>query len=139
MALRRVISEIQPPAKYLSHKAIALPVKVIDRCVPDRVLLFSINMLDKRVPPRVISVVVDGVGGHLPSKIRSGMITVADEYVPDAVANSRKVCAVLAGLGKYIPDRIIPPESAERWENVKLKFHIPTLIGGSRPRRSSAN
>jgi hypothetical protein len=53
---------------------------------------------------------------------------VADEYVPDEVANSRKVCAVIAGVGKYIPDEIIPPESTGRWDNLRTKFHIPKLI-----------
>jgi hypothetical protein len=63
-----------------------------------------------------------------PLRLRFIAIAAADEYVPDEVANSRKVCAVLAGVGKYIPDEIIPPESTERWENLRTKFHIPKLI-----------
>jgi hypothetical protein len=44
------------------------------------------------------------------------------------VASSRKVSAVISAVYKYVPDRIIPPESAEEWSNVKTKFHIPTLL-----------
>jgi len=124
---RKKGSKIEPSAKLFTHKLLSLGVKVVDRSVPDTVLRFYMNLLDKRIPPKVISTVVDGVD-HVPDKLVSSVIIAADEYVPDTVANSRKVCAVLAGLGKYIPDRVIPPESAERWDNIKLKFHIPTLI-----------
>jgi hypothetical protein len=131
MALRtRVSTTIEPSAKRLSHKLISFHVRVVDRYVPDKVLLFTVNVLDKRIPPKVISSVVDGIGERLPNKVRSSAIAVADEYVPDAVANSRKVCAVLAGVGKYIPNKIIPSQSADRWDTVKLKFHIPTLVTG---------
>lgn len=111
----------------MAHMLLNFAVRVIDRSVPDVVLRFYMNLLDRRVPPRVICTVVDSVDA-VPNKLLSSAIIAADEYVPDSVANSRKVCAVLAGLGKYIPDRVIPPESAERWENVKTKFHIPTLV-----------
>ncbi|MCX5998069.1 MAG: hypothetical protein NTU41_00335 [Chloroflexi bacterium] len=130
MTLRKTMSTIEPSAKHLSHKVISFEVKVIDKYVPDKVLLFTMNVLDRRIPPKVIYSVVDGVSVHLPDKVRSSVITAADEYVPDAVANSRKICAVLAGVGKYIPDRVIPPASVEKWDSVKLRFHIPTLVTG---------
>jgi hypothetical protein len=81
----------------------------------------------------LISFAIRVVEKVVSNRLRSFVITVADEYVPDEVANSRKVCAVIAGVGKYIPDEIIPPESTGRWENLRTKFHIPRLIS-SKPK-----
>jgi len=120
-------SIFETPAKFVSKKVISLEVKLVDLLVPDRLLLFYLNTLDKRVPPKAIDRVINGLD-RLPQKVRSSLITAADEYVPDTVASSRKVSAVISGVYKYVPDRIIPPESAEDWANVKMKFHIPTLL-----------
>ena len=136
MPLRKAISILQPPARFVSHKVISLEVKAIERFVPDRLLLFYLNTLDKRIPPRAIDGIIKGLD-KLPPKVRSSLITAADEYVPDTVACSRKVSAVISGVYKYIPDRIIPPESAENWAHVKTKFHIPTLL--SRDSRAVEN
>ena len=116
------------PARDISHKMIALEVKVVDTYVPAGLLLFYLNLLDKRVPSKVKSAVVDGVGRYVPDKIRAAALTAADDYVPDDVANSWKICAVIAGIGKYVPERMIPTQSAETWENLRVKYHIPTLI-----------
>jgi hypothetical protein len=61
-------------------------------------------------------------------KVRSSVIEVADQCELDAVASSRKMSAIVAFVGKYIPDSFIPPESAEGWSNLKVKLHVPTLI-----------
>ena len=114
--------------RSLAKKGFSLFVKVVDKYAPDRLLLFGLNFLDKHVPNRLISFAIKGVEKLSPRRLRSTAIAAADEYVPDEVANSRKVCTVLAGVGKYIPDEIIPPESTERWENLRTKFHIPKLI-----------
>lgn len=127
MLLKRIKAILDPPAKFVLEKVISLDVKMADRFVPDRLLLFYLNTLDKRVSPKVIDGVIDGLD-KLPPKVRSSLITAADEYVPDTVANSRKASAVISGVYKYVPDRIIPPESIEDWANVKTKFHIPTLL-----------
>ena len=108
-------------------------VKAVDKYAPDRILLFGLNFLDKRIPNRMISFAIRVVEKVVSNRLRSFVINIADEYVPDEVANSRKVCAVIAGVGKYIPDELIPPESAGRWENIRTKFHIPRLIS-SRPK-----
>ena len=121
-------------ARSISHKVIALEVKVVDSYVPARLLLFYLNLLDKRVPPKVKSAVVDGVGKYVPDKIRAAALTAADDYVPDDVANSWKICAVIAGIGKYVPEKIIPTQSVETWEKLRVKFHIPTVIEGTQPR-----
>ena len=128
LGLRKRISTVEPSARNLSHRVISFQVRMIDKYVPDKALLYTINALDNHMPPKIISSVVDGLYDYMPNKVRSSLITAADEYVPDTVANSRKVCAVLAGVGKYVPDKVIPSESAERWDNVKLRFHIPTLV-----------
>jgi hypothetical protein len=126
-------SALEPPTKFVSHKVISLEVKMVDRLVPDRLLLFYLNTLDKRVPSKAIDGIISSLD-KLPTKVRSSLITAADEYVPDTVASSRKVSAVISGVYKYVPDRIIPPESANNWANVKMKFHIPTLLSKeSRP------
>ncbi|MFC1848238.1 hypothetical protein ACFLXV_02870 [Chloroflexota bacterium] len=136
MPLRKAMSIFQPPARFLSHKVISFEVKAVERLVPDRLLLFYLNTLDKRIPPKAINGIINGLD-KLPPKVRSSLISAADEYVPDAVASSRKVSAVISGVYKYVPDRIIPPDSAQNWANVKTKFHIPTLI--SRDSRAVEN
>jgi hypothetical protein len=112
----------------LTRRGFFIIVKAVDKYAPDRLLLFGLNVLDKRVPNRLISFAIRVVEKLASNRLRSIVIAAADEYVPDEVANSRKVCTVLAGVGKYIPDEIIPPESTERWENLRTKFHIPKLI-----------
>jgi hypothetical protein len=119
--------------RSLAKKGFRLFVKAVDKYAPDRLLLFGLNFLDKRVPNRLISFAIMVVKKLASARLRATAIAVADEYVPDEVANSRKVCAVIAGVGKYIPDEIIPPESAGRWDNLRTKFHIPKLIS-SRPK-----
>jgi hypothetical protein len=119
--------------RSLAKRGFFLLVKAVDKYAPDRLLLFGLNFLDKHVPNRLISFAIRAVKKLISNKLRSIVIAAADEYVPDEVANSRKVCAVLAGVGKYIPDEVIPPESTGRWENLRTKFHIPRLIS-SKPK-----
>jgi hypothetical protein len=114
--------------RSLAKKGFSLFVKGVDKYAPDRLLLFALNFLDKHVPNRLITFAIKVVKKLASARLRATAIAAADEYVPDEVANSRKVCAVIAGVGKYIPDEIIPPESAGRWENLRTKFHIPKLI-----------
>ena len=118
--------------RSLSHKVIALGVSAVNAYMPQRLLLFCLNLLDRRVPPKVKTSVVDGIG-KLPEDVRTSILTVADEYVPQDVDNSWKSCAVIAGICKYIPEKIIPMCSAERWEKLRGRYHIPTLIEGTQP------
>ena len=127
MPQKRKKSTVESSIKSMSERVISLEVKTVDRYVPDRLLLFYLNALDNRVPPKAIDGVINRLE-KLSPKVRSSLITAADEYVPDTAASSRKVSAVIAGVYKYVPDRIIPPESIEDWSNVKTKFHIPTLL-----------
>jgi hypothetical protein len=121
-------SILEPPAKFVSEKVLSLEVKAVERYVPDKLLLLFMNALDKRASPRTINAIVDKIEKYISAKVRDSLLALADEYVPDTVANSRKVSTVIAGVGKYIPDRIIPSESAEKWSNLKIKFSIPTLL-----------
>jgi hypothetical protein len=114
--------------RSLAKKGFSLFVKMVDKYAPDRLLRFALKFLDNRVPNRLLSLAIKGVDKLAPRRLRSIAIAAADEYVPDMVANSIKICAVLAAVGKYIPDDIIPPESTARWENLRTKFHIPKLI-----------
>jgi hypothetical protein len=118
--------------RSLAKKGFSFFVKAVDKYAPDRLLLFGLNFLDKRVPNKLISFAIRAIEKLAPRRLRSTAITAADEYVPDEVANSRKVCAVIAGVGKYIPDEMIPPESTGRWENLRTKFHIPKLVSSRR-------
>ena len=136
MLIERTKAALEPPAKFVSKKVITLEVKAVERFVPDRLMLFYLNTLDKRVPPRAINGIIDGLD-KLPPKVRSSLITAADEFVPDSVASSRKVSAVISAVYKYVPDRVIPPESSEDWAKVKTKFHIPTLLTRD-PRRQTS-
>jgi hypothetical protein len=127
----------RPSAKLLSHGVLTIAVKVIDRSVPDALLRGYLILLDRHVPPKVIATVVVSLWRYVPNKFLASAIVAADEYVPDSVANSRKVCAVLAGLGKYVPDRAVPPGSADRWDNIKLRFHVPTLVARGQSEHSA--
>jgi len=125
---RKLDSIIRP----VSKRGFFIFVKAVDKYAPDRLLLFGLNFLDKRVPNRLISFAIRVVEKVASNRLRSFAINIADEYVPDEVANSRKVCAVIAGVGKYIPDELIPPESTGKWDNLRTKFHIPRLISSRR-------
>jgi len=116
-------------ARDFCHKVVALEVKAVNAFVPRRLLLFYVNLLDRRVPPKVKTSIVDGIG-KLPEGVRASLLVVADEYVPQDVDNSWKFCAVVAGICKYIPGKIIPTQSAETWDNLRVRFHIPTVIEG---------
>ena len=132
-ALQEKKPKVDSIIRSLAKKGFFLAVKAVDKYAPDRLLLFGLNFLDKRVPNRLITFAIKVVEKLASNRLRSIIIAAADEYVPDEVANSRKVCAVIAGVGKYIPDEIIPPESAGRWENIRTKFHIPKLVS-SKPK-----
>jgi hypothetical protein len=132
MAAQEKSSRFDSIARSLAKRGFSFFVKAVDKYAPDRLLLFGLNFLDKHVPNRVISFAIRAVERLAPRRLRSTAITAADEYVPDEVANSRKVCAVIAGVGKYIPDEMIPPESVGRWENLRTKFHIPKLVSSKR-------
>ncbi len=128
----------EPPVRFISERLILLQVKIVDRYIPDRVLLFSMNVLDKHIPSKAIDAVFEEVERFVPPKVVSSLITAADEMVPDSAASSRKFSTVVAGVGKYIPDRIIPEDSQDSWSKLKLKFHIPTLLSrgqGNPPKR----
>jgi len=123
----------EKPFKFVLSRVIMLQVKIIDRYLPDKLLLFFIDSLDKYVPPKAIELVIEEVDRVIPNKIISSALQTADEYIPDSVASSRKASAAIAGVGKYVPDRIIPPESRDIWANLKMKFHIPTLLSRGQP------
>ena len=114
--------------KLVSKKVLSLEAKAVEKYMPDKLLLLLLNSLDKHASPKTIDAIVSRIEKHISSKTRATLITAAEEYVPDTVANSRKVTTIVAGVGKYIPDRIIPPELSEDWANLKVKFHIPTLL-----------
>jgi hypothetical protein len=128
MAVQEKKPRLDSIIRSLAKRGFSLFVKIVDKYAPDRLLLFGLNFLDKRVPNKLISFAIRVVEKLASNRLRSIIIAAADKYVPDEVANSRKVCTVLAGVGKYIPDEIIPPESTGRWENLRTKFHIPKLI-----------
>jgi len=112
---------------YLDSVAL-LDTIFIERFVPDTLLLYLMKTLDRRVRPRTINMLIRKMEVLVSPKVRSSLIEVADQCELDAVASSRKMSAIVAFVGKYIPDSFIPPESAEAWSNLKVKLHVPTLI-----------
>lgn len=122
----------------ISHRVIALEVRAVDAWVPRRLLLFSMDAVDRRVPPKIKTSIVERIG-RLPEKVRASLIHAADEFVPQDVDNSWKFCSVLAGLCKYIPEKVIPMCSAEKWEKLRFRYHIPTLIEETQARGPNLN
>lgn len=138
MASRKTPAARGSSIRGLSHRLIALEVRAINAYVPQQLLLFYMNLLDRRVPPKVKTSIVNSIG-RLPEDVRASILVVADEYVPQDVDNSWKFCSVVAGLCKYIPEKIIPMCSTEKWERIRGRYHIPTLIEGTQPRGPSLN
>ena len=124
----RLYSSNRQLARFYLDKAALLDTIFIDRFVPDILLLHLMNILDRRVRPDTINTLLKEMEILVSPKVRSSLLEVADQCALDAVASSRKVSAIVAFVGKYIPDSFIPPESAEAWSNLKLKLHVPTLI-----------
>jgi len=124
----RLYSSNRRLARFYLDKAALLDTIFIDRFVPDILLLHLMNILDRRVRPYTINTLLKEMEILVSPKVRSSLLEVADQCALDAVASSRKVSAIVAFVGKYIPDSFIPPESAEAWSNLKLKLHVPTLI-----------
>ena len=125
---KRVYSSKEPLVRFSLEKAALLDTIFIDRFVPDSLLLYLMNTLDRIVRPQTINTLINKMEILVSPKVRSSLIEVADQCTLDAVASSRKMSTIVASVGKYIPDSVIPPESAEGWSNLKLKLHIPTLI-----------
>jgi len=124
----RLYSSNRRLARFCLDKAALLDTIFIDRFVPDILLLHLMNTLDRIVRPHTINTLMKEMEILVSPKVRSSLLEVADQCALDAVASSRKVSAIVAFVGKYIPDSFIPPESAEAWSNLKLKLHVPTLI-----------
>jgi len=114
--------------RFVAEKEGSLFVKFVDIFVPDSMLLFCMNLLDRRISPKVINITIHEIDKYVPSKVRSSLIEASNRYIPDTAASSRKVSTIVAGVGKYIPDRIVPEESLDNWSYLKIKFHIPTLL-----------
>ncbi len=115
-------------ARFYLDKAALLDTILIDRFVPDILLLHLMNTLDRIGRPHTINTLLKEMEILASPEVRSSLLEVADQCALDAVASSRKMSAIVAFVGKYIPDSFIPPESAEAWSNLKLKLHVPTLI-----------
>ncbi len=124
----RLYSSNRRLARFYLDKAALLDTIFIDRFVPDILLLYLMNTLDRIMRPHTINTLLKEMEILVSPKVRSSLLEVADQCALDAVASSRKVSAIVAFVGKYIPDSFIPPESAEAWSNLKLKLHVPTLI-----------
>jgi hypothetical protein len=124
----RLYSANRRLARFYLDKAALLDTIFIDRFVPDILLLHLMNTLDRIGRPHTINTLLKELEILVSPKVRSSLLEVADQCALDAVASSRKMSAIVAFVGKYIPDSFIPPESAEAWSNLKLKLHVPTLI-----------
>lgn len=124
----RVYSSHESQVRFFLEKVAFLATIFIDIFVPDRLLLIFMNALNRILRPQTINTLVNKTEILVSPRVRSSLIDVADHCVLDTAASSRKASAMLAFVGKYIPDSIIPPESAESWSNLKLKLHVPTLI-----------
>ena len=124
----RLYSSNRRLARFCLDKAALLDTIFIDRFVPDILLLHLMNTLDRIVRPHTINTLMKEMEILVSPKVRSSLLEVADQCALDAVASSRKMSAIVAFVGKYIPDSFIPPESAEAWSHLKLKLHVPTLI-----------
>jgi hypothetical protein len=114
--------------RFFIEKWALLYTILIEIFVPDKLILYYLNILDRIVKPHMIGALIKRVAILLSPKARSSLIEVADYCDLNTAANSRKICAIIAYTGKYIPDWMIPQEAADAWSNLKLKFHVPTLL-----------
>jgi hypothetical protein len=114
--------------KFYIEKYLILYTILVDIFVPDKLILYSLNILDRIVKPQRICALFDRMAVFVSPQARSSLVEVADYLELDTATNSRKICVVIAYAGKYIADWMIPQESADAWANLKLKFHVPTLL-----------
>lgn len=128
MSSKRKIHRFEWLVRFVAEKECSLFVKFVDIFVPDSMLLFCMNLLDMRISPKVIDITIYEIDKYVPSKVLSSLIEASNRYIPDTAASSRKITTVVAGVGKYIPDKIVPEESLDHWSDLKIKFHIPTLL-----------
>lgn len=128
MPSKRKIHRFEWLVRFVAEKEVSLFVKFVDIFVPDSMLLFCMDLLDRRISAKVIDITIYEIDKYVPSKVLSSLIEAFNRYIPDTAASSRKVSTVVAGVGKYIPDRIVPKGSLDNWSYLKMKFHIPTLL-----------
>jgi hypothetical protein len=124
----RLYSSNKRLVRFSLDSAVLLDTIFIDRFVPDRLLLYLMSTLDRTVRPHTINTLIKKMEILVSPEVRSCLIVVADQCTLDSVASSRKMSAIVAFVGKYIPDSFIPPESADGWSNLKVKLHVPTLM-----------
>jgi hypothetical protein len=124
----KVYSSNRRLVRFYLDKAVLLDTIFIDRFVPDILILYLMNTLDRILRPQRINSLIKKLEMLVSPKVRSSLIEVADQCTLNAAASSRKMSAIVAFVGKYIPDSFIPPESVDSWSNLKIKLHVPTLI-----------
>jgi hypothetical protein len=114
--------------RFFLEKLALLYTIIVEIFVPDKLILYYLNILDRIVKPQRISTLIGRMAILLSPRARSSLIEVADYCDLHTAANSRKISAIIAYTGKYIPDWMIPQEAYDAWSNLKLKFHVPTLL-----------
>ena len=161
---RQFYTTIAGMASGAIHTIIAIEIKLVDRFVPQRVIDFIVSKLDWLLPrfarilnrhviiraretdarylKGTVSKTVQGAETYLSYKIAPAVIHGVEQHLPEA-ASSRKISSIVAGVGKYIPDSVIPTEYIEQWLHLKERFGLTASmidrLTGVRERRYAAD
>ena len=160
---QRAVATLAGLASRAIHTIIAADIKAIDRLVPQKAVEFLVSNAD-RVVPRLASTLdrhlvsrvraidsrylkgalaktLGGAQTYLSYRIAPAVITGVERHLPEA-ASSRKISTIVAGVGKYVPDSVIPTEYIEQWLHLKERFGLTAgmidRLTGVRERRYAA-
>jgi 3-oxoacyl-[acyl-carrier-protein] synthase-3 len=145
------------------HSIIAIEIRIVDKLVPQKVINLTVSKADWVVPriagilnrhlirrikeadqrylKGTVSRTVEGAKTYLSYRMAPAVIRGVEQHLPQA-ASSRKISTIVAGVGKYVPDSVIPTEYIEQWLQLKERFGLSASmidrLTGLRERRYAA-
>ncbi|MBM4445492.1 MAG: ketoacyl-ACP synthase III [Chloroflexi bacterium] len=161
---QKLFSKLADLAASAIHRIIAADIKLVDILVPQRVINLLVSRTDRVAPglgglvnrhfiSRVreadrrylkgtVAKTVEGAVTYLSHGIAPVVIRGVQRHVPEATS-SRKISTIVAGVGKYVPDSVIPTEYIEEWLQLKERFGLTAgmidRLTGVRERRYAAD
>lgn len=135
--------------RFVPLQPITFVLSTFDRCVPplfrriDRVVQRRVKVTDERLIKDTVSRKVDGGEKFVSHKEVPNFITGGERHIPRDAFPSRKMGTIIAGVGKYVPDQVVPTDSIQEWLKLKERFGIPLgmieRLTGVRERRMAAD
>jgi 3-oxoacyl-(acyl-carrier-protein) synthase III len=161
---RKALDRLAALASRAVHTIIDLDIKVVDLLVPQtaidlivskadwlvprvansvsRHLVSRVRTIDSRYLKGTVARTLEGAETYLSYRVAPAVIRGVQKHVPEA-ASSRKISTIVAGVGKYVPDSVIPTAYIEEWLQLKERFGLSASmidrLTGVRERRYAAD